>query len=255
MMLLAVDIGNSRTTYGAYIGADLLRTFSHDTLKDGGNVGPDFFHEMTHIDRPDIVGIASVVPEVTKKTALFIDAMLRQVPVRILGNNDVPITNRYGDPFAVGTDRLIASYAAYERWGKPEQKPVIVIDFGTATTYDCVTAGGEYLGGAIGLGIASSANALAELASQLPEVPLEFPDRVVANTTVGSIQSGILYGAVAATEGMIARITKEVFPDDVPIVVATGGLAKLLDGRTEAIDRLDNQLVLEGIRLTIAQLG
>jgi type III pantothenate kinase len=254
MMLLAVDIGNTRTTYGAYNGAELLRTFSHETLKDGGNVGPDFFREMAHIARPDIVGIASVVPEVTKKTALFIDAMLRNVPVRIIGNNDVPITNRYGDPFAVGTDRLIGAYAAYERWGKPEHRPLIVIDFGTATTFDCVTANGEYLGGAIGLGIASTADALADLGAQLPDVPLEFPDRVVANTTVGSIQSGILFGALVATEGMIARMRQEVFPEEKPLVIATGGLANLLEGKTEAIHTFDQQLVLDGIRRTIDQL-
>ena len=252
MMLLAVDIGNTRTTYGAYDGGELLRTFSHETLKDGGNVGPEFFHEMTHIARPDIVGIASVVPEVTKKTALFIDAMLRQVPVRIIGNNDIPMTNHYGDPFAVGTDRLIASYAAYNRYGKPEGKPLIVIDFGTATTFDCITKSGEYLGGAITLGIASSVEALSSLASQLPEVPLEFPEHVVANATVNSIQSGILFGALAATEGMIARITKEVFPNEAPIVIATGGLAKLFEGRTEAIQRYDTQLVLEGLRTILS---
>lgn len=253
-MLLAVDIGNTRTTYGAYDGGQLLRTFSHETLKDGGNVGPDFFREMTQIARPDVVGIASVVPEVTKKTAHFIDAVLSKVPIRIIGNNDVPIANHYGDPFAVGTDRLIASYAAYERYGRTEKKPIIVIDFGTATTYDCITTTGDYLGGAITLGIASSVEALSALASQLPEVPLEFPENVVANTTVNSIQSGILFGALAQAEGMIARITKEVFPNEAPIVVATGGLAKLLEGKTEAIHRYDTQLVLEGIRLTIDNL-
>lgn len=246
-MTLAVDIGNTRTTYGAYNDGELITTFSHETLKDGGNVGADFFHQMTHIPRPDIVGIASVVPEVTKKTALFIDAMMRNIPIRIIGNNDVPMTNLYGDPFAVGTDRLIASYAAYERWGKAEEKPLIVIDFGTATTYDCVTKAGEYLGGAIALGIASGADALASLASQLPDVPLEFPEQAVANTTVASIQSGILFGALAQTEGMIARMTEEVFAGDEPVVIATGGLAKLLEGRTKSIHRFEPQLVLDGI--------
>jgi type III pantothenate kinase len=251
-MLLAVDIGNTRTTYGAYDGDQLLRTFSHETLKEGGNVGPDFFREMTQIARPDVVGIASVVPEVTKKTALFIDAVLGKVPIRIIGNNDVPMANHYADAFAVGTDRLIASYAAYERYGRTEKKPIIVIDFGTATTYDCITTNGDYLGGAITLGIASSVEALSALASQLPEVPLEFPEHVVANSTVHSIQSGILFGALAQAEGMISRITKEVFPNDAPIVVATGGLAKLLEGKTEAIHRYDSQLVLDGIRTILS---
>lgn len=254
MMTLAVDIGNTRTTYGAYNDGDLIVTFSHETLKEGGNVSADFFHQMTHIPRPDIVGIASVVPEVTKKTALFIDAMMRNIPIRIIGNNDVPMINLYGDPFAVGTDRLIASFAAYERWGKVEEKPLIVIDFGTATTYDCVTKTGEYLGGAISLGIASSADALASLASQLPDVPLEFPEHVVANVTVASIQSGVLYGALAATEGMVGRMIAEVFAGDEPLVIATGGLSILFEGRTRSIHRFEPHLVLDGITKVLAAL-
>jgi type III pantothenate kinase len=254
MMLLAVDIGNSRTTYGAYDGNELLRTFSHETLKDGGNVTGEFFHEMSRIPRPDIVGIVSVVPEVTRKTGLFIDAILRNTPIRMIGNNDVPMVNRYGDPSAVGTDRLIASYAAYERWGKEAKKSLIVIDFGTATTYDCITANGEYLGGAIALGIESSARFLSSIASQLPEIPLEFPEHIVGSTTTESMQSGILYGALASMEGMIRRIAGEVFGEDEPIVVATGGLSQLFNGRSNAIHHSDSNLVLEGIRRTIEHL-
>jgi type III pantothenate kinase len=252
MMILAVDIGNTRTNYGAYDGSTLLRTFSHDTLKDGKAIGADVLHEMSQIARPDIVGIASVVPEATQETARSIDAILKAIPIRIVGNEDVPFINKYRDPHAVGIDRLLGAFAAYENWGRPAKQPVIVIDFGTATTYNCVTSSGEYLGGAISLGIASSARALSSFASQLPNIPLEFPPGVLGSTTIESMQSGILFAALAQTEGMIARFTKEVFQNEEPIVVATGGLAKLLEGKTTAIHHYDSQLVLEGIRLTLS---
>lgn len=248
MMLLAVDIGNSRTTYGAYNDAGLLATFSHETLKDGGNVTAEFFHQMARIPRPDVVGVASVVPEVTKKTGLFIDAILRNIPIRIIGNNDVPIVNRYQNPFEVGTDRLLGSYAAYERWGRDAKKPMIVIDFGTATTFDCVSKSGEYLGGAIALGVESSARFLSSIASQLPEIPLEFPPQVLGSTTRESMQSGVLYGALEAAEGLIRRIAAEVFQGEEPVVVATGGLAKLFEGRSAHIQIIEPYLVLDGIR-------
>jgi len=251
MMLLAVDIGNTRTTYGAYDGSKLLRVFSHETLKDGLTTNSDFIHEMSHIPRPDIVGIASVVPEATQKTALVIEAILKEIPIRIVSNEDVPIINKYRNPNEVGTDRLLGAFAAYEKWGRAAKKPVIVIDFGTATTFDCVTGSGEYLGGAISLGIASSAQALSSVASQLPEIPLEFPPNVIGTTTIENMQSGILFGAVALAEGMIERMIKEAFQDEVPIVIATSGLSKILEGRTAAIHYFDPQLVLEGIRLTI----
>lgn len=253
MMLLAVDIGNTRTTYGAYSDAELLATFSHETLKDGGNVTGDFFHQIARIPKPDIVGIASVVPDVTRKTGLFIDAILRNIPIRIIGNTDVPIKNLYRNPFEVGTDRLLGSYAAYERWGKPEQKPLIVIDFGTATTFDCVSKQGEYLGGAIALGIEAGARYLSSIAARLPEVPLEFPPHVLGSNTVESMQSGILYGALEETEGLVRRLAREVFNGDEPLVVSTGGLAGLFSGKTMNIHHFEPYLVLDGIRRILIQ--
>jgi type III pantothenate kinase len=252
MMILAVDIGNTRTNYGAYDGSTLLRTFSHDTLKGDSAVDANILHEMSHIARPDVVGIASVVPVATQKTARSIDAILKEIPIRIIGTDDVPFINKYRDPHTVGIDRLLGAFAAYEKWGRTAKQPVIVIDFGTATTYNCITSKGEYLGGAISLGIASSARALSSFASQLPNIRLEFPPSVLGSTTIESMQSGILFGALAATEGMIARFTKEVFQNEEPIVVATGGLAKLLEGKTTAIHHYDSQLVLEGIKLAVS---
>ena len=248
MTILAVDIGNTRTTYGAYDSQELVATFSHETLKDGGNVTSEFFKEISRIPRPEIVGISSVVPEVTKKTALLIDAMMRNVPIRILGNNDVPMTNKYQDPFSAGTDRLLASYAAYQQWGKSEKRPLIVIDFGTATTFDCISASGEYLGGAITLGVASSADALFRLAAQLPDIPLAIPAQAIGTTTVESMQSGIVLGALLGAEGLVQKMTEEAFAGAQPIIVATGGMSSLFKGKADFIDYFVPSLVLDGIR-------
>lgn len=144
----------------------------------------------------------------------------------------------------MGADRIVNAVAAFER----VQGPVIVVDFGTATTFDVVSGKGEYLGGAINPGIAISVEALSRHASKLPRVDLDMPDRAIGRNTIASMKSGIVFGYAAMVDGLCARIAKEMGGPP-PRVVATGGLAPLLAGISTAIQEVDEFLTLEGLRI------
>jgi type III pantothenate kinase len=150
----------------------------------------------------------------------------------------------YDDPREVGADRIVNAVAAYDRW----PGPLIVVDFGTATTFDVVSAKGEYVGGAIAPGIRISVEALSRHASRLPRVDLDKPGRVIGRNTVGSMQSGIVFGYAALVDGLCARLAREL-GGPAPKVVATGGLAGLLAEVSEAISEVDDLLTLAGLRL------
>jgi type III pantothenate kinase len=124
-----------------------------------------------------------------------------------------------------------------------------VVDLGTATTYDCISSDGVFCGGAIAPGLELGAEALTQRAAQLPSIELTFPSSVIGRTTTESIQSGVLYGGLAQIEGLVERLRQFRFPDEEPIVIATGGLSRLIEGRTSVITRFDPMLVLEGIRI------
>ena len=149
----------------------------------------------------------------------------------------------YDNPREVGADRIVNAVAAYEKW----PQGLIIVDFGTATTFDAVTPKGEYLGGAIAPGIGISMDALFQRASKLPRVAFERPERVVGRNTVASMQSGIVYGYVGLVDGICGRMAAELgFPVK---VVATGGLAPLLLGLSQKIEVVDDLLTLEGLRI------
>lgn len=251
-MFLAVDIGNTRTTFGLFRGKQLADVLSIDTTaleQEQERVDTWLEDQLASLI---IVGVASVVPSATS----ILEAMLgKHTSVLLITSSNVPIQNDYTTPLTVGIDRLLSSLAAHEQWGVEERKPCIVVDLGTATTYNCVTKEGAFLGGAIALGIASSAEYLATRTAQLPKIPLEFPPQVLGRSTVEAIQSGILYGGVASIEGMIARLSKEVFPQERPLVVATGGLSTLIATHTDVFDRVEPNLVLYGIRVAAEKLG
>lgn len=151
----------------------------------------------------------------------------------------------YDNPREVGADRIVNAVAAYEQ----VKRSLIVVDFGTATTFDYVSEKGEYLGGAIAPGLNVSADALLEKASKLPRVEIVRPPQVVAKNTVNSIQSGLFYGYVGLVDGIVNRMKLELNGD--PMVFATGGLAVMLTGVSETIDRIDLNLTLEGLRIIL----
>jgi len=149
----------------------------------------------------------------------------------------------------VGADRVVNAVAAYEAYGRVSQSPVIVVDFGTATTFDAISGRGEYIGGVICPGIGISADALFQRAARLPRVDVRRPPTVIGRTTVTSMQSGLFFGYVSMVDGIVARMRMELENGDRAACIATGGMATILAADTAAIQRVDPNLTLEGLRL------
>jgi type III pantothenate kinase len=254
-MILAVDIGNSSVSFGAFEGSELKQTFAYPTSDIISASNPENLLEVfrTLIDI-STAAIASVVPEATEEVKRLLAIAFPSTTLVLIRNSNIPIVNHYLHPETLGTDRLLGVLSAYQYYSKEANRPAIVVDFGTATTYDCISANGEYLGGIIALGIASSMHGLSTVASQLPEVQLQFPTSVLGRSTEESIQSGILYGALAELEGLIERLQAEAFKGEKPIVVATGGYALFFKERTTVIDQFDPHLILRGILIAAISL-
>lgn len=254
-MLLCVDVGNSHTTLGVFEGAALRcelrvstrRGWTRDevaaALAQALNLAGLGFDALT-----DAV-VACVVPPalVPLCDALRQYAQLDPLVVGPGTKTGMPI--RYDPPQDVGADRIVTAVAAHGRYGQAEDgspRGVVVVDFGTATTFDVVTPTPEYLGGAIAPGIGISADALFARAARLPRVDAQRPASVIGRNTVGAIQSGLVLGYVGLVEGLIARIKSEV---TWPVwVIATGGFARTIAVESTAIDDVDDALVLEGLR-------
>jgi type III pantothenate kinase len=248
-MLLTIDIGNTNITFGLYEGETLgprwrIRTIHDKTPDEYGILLDQMFRHRDHQpEQVTGVAIASVVPPLTpvfqmvcwgylKQTALVVDAGVR-TGVRI----------RYENPREVGADRVVDAAAVRALYGTP----ACVVDFGTATTFDAISAEGDYLGGAIAPGISISAQALFERTAKLPRVELTRPPSAIGRNTTHSIQSGLLFGYVSLVEGMVARFKAQLGRQT--RVVATGGLAEIIARETEVIDVVDPWLTLHGLRI------
>lgn len=260
-MLLAIDVGNSNTSIGVFAAADLrceLRlSTQRNWTRDEVAVAIERVLALSGIRFADLrdAVVASVVPPALAPLlrALSHYAHLDALVIEPGLPTGMPIL--YDPPHEVGADRIVAAVAAHHRYGAPgaSEPPhgVLVVDFGTATTFDIVTPAPEYLGGVIAPGIGISADALFARAAKLPRVDIVRPARVVGTNTIMAIQSGLLYGYVGLVEGMIKRIRGEL---DYPVrVVATGGFAPDVARETDAIDVVDDALVLEGLRLIHAK--
>lgn len=257
MMFLAVDIGNTSTTFGLFKKEEpfeMIFRFPTTSIIAGENIKTELLPKLKALGDLDSVIIASVVPKASEALTEILECSHEEAKVTLLENSDIPIVNKYNNPEQVGIDRLLCSLAAYEMYGKEAKKPLIVIDLGTATTIDCVNANGEFLGGIITLGISSSAKHLSSIAAQLPEIELTFPDHVLVKSTQESMQSGILFGSLAMIEGFISRLQNENFPDQKIIVVVTGGLSSLFEGKSDMIDHIAPHLVPEGIAIVARDL-
>jgi type III pantothenate kinase len=249
-VLLVVDVGNSNTVIGVWDGDQLVchwrvRTEKEATVDELGVMITNLFRstQVALAAITDII-ISTVVPPLRKTIEGFCARYFDVVP-RFVGpgtKTGMPIL--YDNPHEVGADRIVNAVAAYARYGGP----LIIIDFGTATTFDCVSEKGEYLGGAIAPGVGISAEALFLRASKLPRVELShLPEKIIAKDTVSSMMVGILYGYVGLVDGLVARMRAE-FSSPVKIV-ATGGLAELIAQASETIEVVDDSLTLEGLRL------
>jgi type III pantothenate kinase len=260
-MLLVLDVGNTNTVLGVFdpesrdnsarnseqnrlVANWRVATVATQTVDEYGVLFRNLF-AMDHLEVKNIRGIviSSVVPP--------LDSTLRQVCEKYFGvmplfiepgvKTGMPV--HYDNPSEVGADRIVNSVAAFEKHGGP----CIIVDFGTATTFDCVSRKGEYLGGVISPGIGISADALFERTARLPRVDIRKPARVIGSTTVGSLQSGLYYGYLGLVDGILALLLNELGPETT--VVATGGLASLIGTGSKYIKHVDDLLTLEGLRI------
>jgi len=252
-MLLAIDVGNSNIVLGVFEGDTLVQSWRLQTVRErtSDELGllVEGLFEHSRIERLQVRGVilGSVVPPLT--------GTMRQMVQRYFGvtavvvepgvNASMPIL--YENPSEVGADRILNGVAAYEKFGKGLGRPLIVVDFGTATTLDAITAKGEYLGGAICPGVTISADALFQRAARLPRIDVRKPSRVVGRTTVGAMESGLFWGYVGMVEGLVRRMDAELGGN--AICVATGGLADVIAPETPLIQHVDPDLTLHGLRI------
>lgn len=245
-MILAIDIGNSHTVFGIFDKG----TLASESRIVSSTVGTEdelwatleLLLDRAFVGKEDITGsvISSVVPNLTPIFEMTIAKHLSRHSLIISATLDTGMPVKYEDPKAVGADRICNAVAAYAKYGGP----CIAVDFGTATTFDVVSKKGEYIGGAIAPGVETSAVDLQRRTALLPKIDLQFPDRVIGTNTTASMQSGILYGALDAMEGMIRRLKAII--GDTATVVATGGFSKLIASKSKLIDHVEPALVLEG---------
>jgi type III pantothenate kinase len=248
-MLLAIDVGNTNIVFGVFRGDKLEASWRCATavhrMPDEYAMLLKNLLEMRHLRFAHLTGciIASVVPPLTTtmqemaekylgKTALVIDSKLK-----------TGVLIRTDNPAEVGADRIVNAMAAHRLYGGP----CVVIDFGTATTFDAVSSEGDYLGGAIAPGIGTSAEALFLRAAKLPRIELSAPPRAIGTNTTHSMQSGVMYGYAGLVEGLVARFRKELGPD--MKVIATGGLAPVLARLTDVFQVVNPDLTLDGLRM------
>ncbi len=248
-MLLAVDIGNTQTTIGLFVGEELvahwrITTDSQKTADEYAAILYGLFRlEGIDSNKVSAAIISSVVPPLTPA---FVDAVLGRwgIDPIIVGpgmKTGVPI--RYENPKEVGADRIVNAVAAIKKYGAP----LICIDFGTATTFDAISDAGEYLGGAILPGVMISLESLFTRTAKLPRIELVNPKRAIGRTTVESMQSGIVYGVIGQVNELTRRFQEELA--EKATVVATGGLASTIGPMCELVEVVDLNLTLEGLRL------
>lgn len=248
-MLLVVDVGNTNTVLGLYDGERLVNDFRIETSKGRTS---DEYHvlllnllQLAGVERSNVRAsiLSSVVPPLNDTVIEAVDRAFDHEIMLVGPGIKTGMSVLAENPREVGADRIVNSVAAYER----VKGAAIVVDFGTATTFDCISDKGEYLGGAIAPGMEISANALFSSAAKLPRSEIARPPRVIGRNTIHSMQSGIVYGYVGLVDGLVRRLTAEM--DTEVTVIATGGLATLIEPDSETIDEVDELLTLEGLRL------
>lgn len=248
-MILVMDTGNTNIVLGVYEGNELkyhwrMETYRHKTEDEYAMQVKSLF---THVGLrfEDIHGIiiSSVVPPVMFPLEQMCQKYFNIKPVVVGPGIKTGLNIQYENPREVGADRIVNAVAAIEEYGSP----LIIVDFGTATTYCYVNENGGYMGGAIAPGIGISMEALFDRASKLPRIELTRPDNVVGKNTVTAMQSGIVFGYVGQVEGIVARLKAQ--SKEEPKVIATGGMADLIASESNAIDVVDNFLTLKGLHL------
>jgi len=248
-MLLAIDIGNTNVVLGVFKKKKLVEnwrvgTNTQITPDEYAMIFKDLF-SFAKLEFKQITGviISTVVPPLLPVMIEMSRKYFHLTPMVVTHTTKTGITIRYDNPKEVGADRIVNAAAAYKIFGGP----LIIVDFGTATTFCAVTKKGEYLGGAITPGVKISAEALFQRASKLPRVELAKPPKVIGSDTISAMQAGIIYGYAGLVDGIVERMKKELSKN--ARVVATGGLAELVSSETKSIQEIMPHLTLEGLRL------
>lgn len=248
-MLLTIDIGNTNISLGVYSGEELGPCWrvstDHQRMPDEYGLQMEGLLKHSELLPEDISGVclASVVPQLT---GVFLQACrdyLHREPLVVDAGVKTGVKILYETPKSVGADRIVDAAAVQHLYGGP----ACVVDFGTGTTFDAISATGDYLGGAIAPGIGIAADALFRRAAKLPKVELKTPPSVIGKNTPHAMQSGLIYGYVGLVEGMVARFKKELGPE--MKVIATGGLTDIIARETEVIDIVAPWLTLDGLRI------
>ena len=258
-MLLAIDVGNTNIVLGVFEGELLTESWRLVTMRErtSDEIGILVTHlfERSRIDLALVDGIilSSVVPPLTRTMEEMCERYFEKAPLTVdpASNTGMPVL--YQPPTDVGADRVVNAVAAYEAFGRAEGIPLIVVDFGTATTFDAISKRGEYIGGVICPGIGISADALFQRAARLPRVDVRKPPSVIGRTTVTSMQAGLFFGYVSMVDGIVARMRAELEDGERAICIATGGMADVLASETTVIQRVVPDLTLQGLRIIWAR--
>ena len=248
-MLLAIDVGNTNIVLGLYDGTRLVHDFRVESAKDKT---VDEYHVLlasllgiAGVGRADVTSsiVSSVVPSLTETLVEAVDRAFDRETLVVGPGIKTGMPILYENPREVGADRIVNAVAAFER----VKGACVVVDFGTATTFDCISPKGEYMGGAIAPGIQISANALFARAAKLPRTEIARPPRAIGRNTIHSMQAGIVFGYVGLVDGLVERIREEMGLR--ASVLATGGLAGLIAPESRTIEDVDDFLTLDGLRI------
>ncbi len=256
-MLLAFDVGNTEITVGLFVGDQLVDHWRLTTNPDrtpdewGVAIGAFLMHSGHNAKEVKASVIGSVAPGVTQSLLEGVRE-ITSAPVQVIdAGSKLPITLDVDEPRTVGADRIINTLAAVERY----KTDTIVVDFGTATTFDCITADGRFIGGVIMPGLRTSAEQLTRRAAKLPATELQPPSRAIGRRTEECIRAGVLFGTADAVDGIVRRILKEWPTKSQPKVVATGGLAGIIAPLSSTIESVDHDLTLHGLRMAARHIG
>jgi type III pantothenate kinase len=252
-MLLAIDVGNTNIVFGVFDGAKLVQSWRLLTLRErtadetGLLITGLFAHDKVPLKSITAVVMGSVVPVLTPIMRSMSQRYFDRDPLIVKPTTNAGMPILYKNPEEVGADRIANSIAAFETYGKTQKLPLIIADLGTATTFDAVSAKGEYLGGVICPGPQIAAEALFQRAARLPRVDVRKPSSVIGQTTIGAIESGLFYGYLGMVEAIVRRMTDAL--GGKTTCIATGGLAPLIVPETELFAASDPDITLHGLRI------
>ena len=241
-MLLAIDIGNTLAKFGVFEGEKLFQRISIPTVRAAT---AEEIYEQIKLPEISVVVVSSVVPALADSYREFSEKYFNLQPIFVDNSFDFNLKIKCRQPENLGVDRLVDAFAAAEKYGAP----CVVGDFGTAATIDAVSANREFLGGVIAPGMDTLAEALFLKTSKLPRVRIEKPEKVIGDSTVAAIQSGIFFGYLGFVKEILRRMIDELGGSEKPKIVATGGFARLIANECDLIETVDENLMLDGLRL------